>query len=43
MFDGEDALGWLVKIERYYSINEVEGNERMESLLSYAASTIGTR
>ena len=34
MFDREDALGWLVRIERYYySINGIEGDERMELVL----------
>ena len=33
VFDGEDALGWLVRIERYYSINGIEGDERMELVL----------
>lgn len=33
LFDGEDALGWIVRIERYFSINGVEGDERMELVL----------
>ena len=33
VFVGEDALGWLVKDERYFAVNEVEGDERMEVVL----------
>ena len=33
LFDGEDALGWLVKIERYFVINNIAGEERMELVL----------
>ena len=33
VFYGEDALGWLVRIERYYAINGIEGDEHMDSVL----------
>ena len=33
MFNREDALGWLVIIERYYLINGIEGDEHMELVL----------
>ena len=33
VFAGEDALGWLVKVERYFVVNEIEGDERKEVVL----------
>ena len=33
LFDGGDALGWLVRIERYFAINNIAGEERMELVL----------
>ena len=33
VFVGDDAWGWLVKIERYFLVNGIEGDERMEVVL----------
>ena len=33
VFAGDDALGWLVKIECYFSVNGIDGDEKMEVVL----------
>ena len=33
IFTGNNALGWLLGIERYYTINGIEGEERKELVL----------
>ena len=33
IFSGDDAPGWLLRIERYYTVNGIEGDERMDLVL----------
>lgn len=33
IFSGDDALGWLVRIERYFTVNGIEGDERIKLIL----------
>ena len=33
LIDGGDALEWLLKIKRYFEINNISGEERMELVL----------
>ena len=33
IFSGGNAPGWLLWIERYYTVNGIEGDERMELVL----------
>jgi len=33
LFMGEEVLDWLVRIEHYFRVNEIEGEEKMEVVL----------
>ena len=33
VFSGEDAYGWLVRVERFFRVNAVEDYDKMELVL----------
>lgn len=33
LFDGEDPLGWIFKVERYFSVNGVEEQEKVDAAI----------
>ncbi|CAH9066959.1 unnamed protein product [Cuscuta europaea] len=33
LFDGEDAYGWLIRVERYFKLNQVSDNDKVEVVL----------
>ncbi|KAF7807919.1 Retrotransposable element Tf2 [Senna tora] len=34
IFDGEEAIGWLFKVERYFSLNRMQDGEKLEAVAS---------
>ena len=33
IFSGDDAYGWLIRVDRYFKVNGVKDDERLDSIL----------